>query len=141
MNKESREIVTSHYDKVVETFGTGDFDLVISHMTFMHLSDPLGVMCQAYEMLKPQGELVVDDFRVNGLRGRNNFKALFTQTNCEVKIPPKQSPWPDEDKPRITVIQKLAEGRLNLPVIYDLEESTRAAEVHRAEIFYKLDKV
>jgi ubiquinone/menaquinone biosynthesis C-methylase UbiE len=111
-------------------------------MTFMHLSDPLGALCQAYEMLKPQGELVVDDFKVKGLYdSQRYYEALFTKTNCQLKHPPITSPWGDQEKQQTTVIKKLAEGHLNLPVSYNLEESTRANKDQEALIFYKLDKV
>jgi ubiquinone/menaquinone biosynthesis C-methylase UbiE len=118
------------------------FDLVISHMTFMHLSDPLGAMCQAYEMLNPQGKLLIDDFKLNGLEdSQKEYEKLFNQTNCQLTTPQITSTWGDQAKPRTTEIKKLAEGYLNLSVRYDLEKSTRADKNQKAQIFYKLDDV
>lgn len=119
------------------------FDFIVSHVTFRHLSDPIGVICQSYEFLKPDGLLILDDFRLNGISGEDYANA-FQKAGCaSVEIFPEAYIKVNDvarrilDKPLTTIIRKATE-HLNLPIYYDLERSTPADSDHQAQIFYKV---
>ena len=119
------------------------FDLIVSHVTFKHLSDPIGVICQAYEFLKPDGELIVDEFTLNGISGEQYVDA-FKKAGCHsVEISPETFFEVDGvkrrylNKPLTTHIRKTIE-HLDLPIYYDLTRSTRADSDNQAQIFYKV---
>jgi SAM-dependent methyltransferase len=118
------------------------FDFITSHVTFRHLSDPVGVICQAYEFLKPNGLMILDEFTLNGISGEEYVNA-FKNAGChEVEIVPECHVEIDGirrrilAKPLTTSIRKTTD-HLDLQLHYDLTRSTRADADHQAQIFYK----
>lgn len=119
------------------------FDFIVSHVTFRHLSDPLGVICQAYEFLRTDGLLIVDDFKLNGISGEDYAAAFKKVGGLSVEISPEVYFEIDGvarrvlEKPLTTSVRKTTE-HLNLPIYYDLDRSTRADSDNQAQIFYKV---
>jgi ubiquinone/menaquinone biosynthesis C-methylase UbiE len=134
------------------------FDLIVSAVTFRHLSDPLGVLCQAYELLKQNGVLICDEFELNGIAGLE-YVQLFHDSGCtDVEILPESFDRPIHDTPEDLAIafKKLGIRRsrqpfsypiqtrirktvehLIFPVAYDLQNSIKAdPEQNQAQIFY-----
>ncbi len=126
------------------------FDLIVSAVTFRHLSDPIGVLCQGYDMLNQNGLMIVDDFQLNGLSIDAYFE-LFQKSKCDFEVwpigylPARIAVGKDGEpiryfctqKPWQTRIRKTTE-HLNLALTYDLEKSTPAVVDHNhAQIFYK----
>lgn len=106
------------------------------------MSDPIGVICQSYELLKQDGLLILDDFDLNGITGEDYVNA-FKNAGCDgVEIFPEPYFKINDiavctlEKPMTTVIRKTTE-HLNLPLYYDLDRSTKADIDHQAQIFYK----
>ncbi len=132
------------------------FDMIVSLTTFRHFCDPIGVICQAYDMLKDKGVLILDNFELRGIDGRDYYK-IFEKSGCsDITIHPRKLRCEIEGRSvqvasdfsvaEQTQIRKTTE-HLNLPVFYDLEKSTAAAEIsaegcggRRAQIFYKLEE-
>jgi SAM-dependent methyltransferase len=119
------------------------FNFITSHVTFRHLSDPIKVICDAYEYLEPGGLLIFDDFHLNGISGEDYVNA-FQKAGCNsVEIFPEAYLKVNGtarrilDKPLTTAIRKTTE-HLNLPIYYDLDRSTPADSDHQAQIFYKV---
>ena len=120
------------------------FDFIVSSMTFMHLCDPIGTICQVYERLKPNGIFVIDRFKLNGINGQDYIK-IFEDSGCkDVEIMPKKyiklggQLFPNEfNDPLQTIIRKTTE-HLKPSLYYDLESSTKADSDNQAHIFYKL---
>lgn len=109
------------------------FDLIVSHMTFRHLSDPLSVICQAYELLSENGILLVDYFQLNGISADEQYPEIFKQAGCEhVEL---VIYW--DSAATQTKIRKVALEHLRLPIAYDLDKSTKADENNQAHIFYR----
>lgn len=52
---------------IINHFDSNSLDLIISRKCFTHLVDPLGTLCQAYELLKDNGLLLIDDFSTIGI--------------------------------------------------------------------------
>lgn len=130
------------------------FDLIVSSVTFKHLSDPLGVLCQAYELLNENGILIVDQFRLNGISGEDYLR-VFKEAGCNhVQAAPvaykeangnirfhNQGAKDVEciltaEFPLQTKIRKVALEHLTLPIFYDLTKSTPATDLEQAHIFY-----
>lgn len=132
------------------------FDLIVSSMTFKHLSDPLGVLCQAYDLLNEKGILIVDQFVLNGIPGEDYLR-IFKEAGCNhAEATPvvyttkdaagRISFQSDRSKegeyilvgsfPKQTKIRKIALEHLALPIFYDLAKSTPASDLDQAHIFY-----
>jgi SAM-dependent methyltransferase len=132
------------------------FDLIVSSVTFKHLSDPLGVLCQAYDLLNEKGILIVDQFNLNGIPGEDYLR-IFKEAGCNhIEATPvvyttrdaagRISFHNDRSKegeyilssafPHQTKIRKVALEHLTLPVYYDLSKSTPASDLDQAHIFY-----
>ena len=107
------------------------FDLIVSNMTFRHLVDPLGTICQAYELLSENGILLVDTFQLNGISVDDQYPEIFKQAGCEhIEL---VIYW--DLAMTQTKIRKVALQHLRLPVAYDLDKSTKADEKNRAHTF------
>jgi len=48
-------------------FNSNSMDLIVSRKCFTHIVDPLGSLCQVYELLRDNGLLIIDDFNIIGL--------------------------------------------------------------------------
>jgi SAM-dependent methyltransferase len=63
-----QEYLVGNIENLLEIPGLGQsFDIIFSAHTFMHLCDPLGAICRAYERLKPNGLLMIDHFETRGI--------------------------------------------------------------------------
>lgn len=133
------------------------FDLIVSSMTFRHLSDPLGVLCQAYDLLNENGILIVDQFCLNGIPAEDYLK-IFKKAGCNMEAAPVVYITRDEkgqiqfpgDKSKVgeyilskefpeqTKIRKVALQHLSLPVYYDVAKSTPATVQDQAHIYYRV---
>ncbi|NGX37072.1 MAG: Trans-aconitate 2-methyltransferase [Chlamydiae bacterium] len=112
------------------------FDFIVSSVTFRHLSDPLGVLCQAYDLLNENGVLLVDDFRLNGI-SEDEYLEIFKEAGCKnLEI---QTFGASAVEIKQTKIRKVGFDRLCLPVSYDLSKSTKASDLEQANIFYTRD--
>lgn len=138
------------------------FDLIVAAVTIRHLSDPLRLLCRAYDLLNKNGILIVDDFHLNGITGQE-YLEMFKEAGCdEVEIQPAARMVKDEkgnyriqrnsssdqessyimlsdDHPDQTKIRKTALEHLCLPIYYDLAKSTRASDLEQTHIFYTRD--
>ncbi|MBS0649434.1 MAG: class I SAM-dependent methyltransferase [Verrucomicrobia bacterium] len=133
------------------------FDLIVSSVTFRHLSDPLGVLCQAYDLLNENGILIVDEFRLHGIPAEEYLK-IFKESGCHIEAAPVVYVTRDEkgqarfqsdksqageyilsaDFPHQTKIRKVALEHLSLPISYNTAKSTPATDQDQAHIFYSL---
>lgn len=117
----------------VEALKNKKFDLIVASTTFRHLSDPLGVICQAYDLLNENGILIVDNFHLRGI-SQDAYSEVFKEAGCkDFEI---QTSGDDVDQVKI---RKVGMNCLRLPVRYDLSKSTKADENKQAEIFYSRD--
>jgi SAM-dependent methyltransferase len=66
-----------HLSKLVEP---NSLDVCVSRVSFYHLTDPLRALSQAYETLKVGGHLLIDQFFVLGLKGRE-LEEMCTRLN------------------------------------------------------------
>ena len=100
-------------------------------MTFRHLSDPLGVICQAYDLLSENGILLVDSFQLNGISADEQYPEIFKQAGCEhIEL---VIDW--DSMATQTKIRKVALQHLRLPLAYDLAKSTKADEKQPSSYF------
>jgi len=108
------------------------FDFIVASTTFRHLSDPLAVICQAYDFLEENGVLLVDEFCLNGI-SEDEYSEIFKEAGCEnIEVLTFGS------SALQTKIRKVALNHLCLPLQYDLSRSTQASpNLDQAHIFYK----
>lgn len=112
------------------------FDLIHSQMTFLHLTDPLGALSQAYLLLKPGGIMIIDAFKIPGLE--NNIPEInqyFKKKGIEALFIPE----PDSTlngKVDTVILRKTDQfPKLDLPVKYNGFKKVSGAKEQK----YKLD--
>lgn len=59
-------IVGKNAEFLSEHFPQNHFDLIVSKKTYMHFSDPIGSIIEAYKTLKDGGVLIIDHFSIPG---------------------------------------------------------------------------
>lgn len=102
------------------------FDFISSQMTFMHLPDPLGVLTQAYELLKPGGLLLVDGFRAPGFQEHlPQINQYLAKKGCEVYFFKDPSSKPFFPVGPVLIRKSASHPVLDLPVKYDTIEGDR----------------
>ena len=114
------------------------FDAIVSQYTFMHLTDPLAALAQAYELLAPGGLLIVDHFTANGVAPLDLHTALKDSGCDELEMYPV-----DPFTPRIELV-KIKKGKgsdpLRLPFEYDVARSVESARrcIEELTVHYKI---
>lgn len=75
-------------ENISKYFLANSFDVCVSALTFQHLTDPLRALCQVYEILKPNGFLIIDNFRLKGLNlfDLKSLIANLNQNGYEVEV-------------------------------------------------------
>lgn len=109
------------------------FHVIVSATTFLHLSDPLRTLSEAYEMLEPNGVLIVNTFSLNGI-SKSEYENLFKNHKIEIWYDPM---FVDLFDSATIKIRKTIEN-MDLPVAYDLERCAPATANRNASIYYKL---
>lgn len=88
------------------------FDFIVSSLTFMHFSDPIGALCQTYEFLKPNGLFLTNGFQMQGLTTDQLSESLKTY---KIKMIRDDSP---ECPSRFILRIKKTISHLELPISY-----------------------
>lgn len=104
------------------------FDLIFSQLTFCHLKDPLGTLCRAYELLKPGGKIILDQFFVLGI-SIQQLKQAFQESGYECEI------WGTSPLKYIAYVTKLVlkktKEHLLIPIEYSIESSNQDKVVYQ----------
>lgn len=126
----SEEYNIGNIENLCSLKGLSEYDLIVSSFTFMHLSDPLGTLCQAYEHLSEEGVLLVDHFNLNGIRTQDLQRLL---ERAEFEIVGKDS---CVDMIRLQKREK----HLQLPIAYRVSACRPAKfdDLEKAQIAYSL---
>lgn len=66
-------------ESLLDIYPPNSMDIIVSHVTMRHLVDPLGAIAQMYEVLKPNGVLVLDNFKMLGVEP--SFPAVVDYLN------------------------------------------------------------
>lgn len=57
-------------ENIANYYSPNSQDLIISNLTMVHLVDPLGTIAQMYEILAPEGLMVLDSFSLPGINDK-----------------------------------------------------------------------
>lgn len=109
---------------------------IISAFTFMHLTDPLATLCEAYERLQPRGILCIDSLPVPGLNGYVHHLIDFLN-NEGYQIAASFSELDNREGNITSLLIQKTHPHLNLPVKYDLE----SLEQDQETCLYQIDNL